>query len=181
MENKTHILPSFIAKVAIFLCALFILSSKALVLAEADFSQRIEWRADEGAYKFRVQVESDGKRVLEKETEQNFLNLDLEPGKYRYRVYVYDFLGRESSVSEWTDFEIFKAAAPEIRTVQQNVSTTKKGNVELSVDIENISEGSTVELIAENIPGTMGHIQGEAGGVLLVLRHGVLQQLQFPV
>ena len=118
-----------------------------------NFSQHLEWKADKNAYEYKVELKSESVSTFYS-TQQAFLDLQLKPGKYSYRIYVYDLLGRESSISTWTDFEILKASQPEITAKSKEpVLADGNGNISLDLDIEGINENSIVELIADPIQG----------------------------
>lgn len=150
-------------------CMLIFVFAHICVSQEApQFSQRIEWRTDGNALSFTVEVQkANGTPVLTEETEKTFLELSLSPGTYRYRVTAFDFLGRKSSESAWTSFEVLKASQPEIKRVQTEVEAAERGEpLRLPVSIEGISEGSRVELISESIEGSLdlAHTSGGIGG-----------------
>ena len=133
------------------------------------FNQRLAWKADGNVLEYRVEVQHlAGGKTDVVTTERNYLDVSLEPGKYRYRVTPFDMLGRASQVSDWVDFEIFKANKPEIKYIdEKSAQTEKDGKVALSVDIANITQGSTVELIHETEKGSFdeqdGRVKGQAG------------------
>ncbi len=121
------------------------------------FEQRIEWKGDSNALEYKVELQDMSSGNIQYiTTEESYAELSLPAGKYRYRVYAYDFLGRQAGVSSWTDFEILKASVPQIAEVTEaDVVAKDDGSVEIKLDIEGISEGSIVELIAEPIQGTI--------------------------
>ena len=89
-------------------------------------------------------------------TSKNTIDLQLAPGKYQYRVFVYDFLGREAQVSAWNNFEILKASQPEIKSaVDEPLVADEEGVLELDVNISGITENSVVELVADSIVGSL--------------------------
>lgn len=134
---------------------LFVFFVQSAFSDEKRFSQRLEWKADKNAYEYRVELKAEGSaKSTFYPTEKTFLELQLKPGKYTYRVFVYDFLGREAAVSDWTAFEILKASLPEIATNATNpVMADDEGKLRLDVDIVGINDDSVVELVAEAIPG----------------------------
>ena len=134
---------------------LFVFFVQSAVSDEKRFSQRLEWKADKNAYEYRVELKAEGSaKATFYPTEKTFLELQLKPGKYRYRVFAYDFLGREAAVSDWTAFEILKASLPEIATnATEPLMADDEGKLRLDVDIDGINDDSVVELVAESIPG----------------------------
>lgn len=91
-------------------------------------------------------------------TTETFIEFSYEPGRYRYRVYAYDFLGRETSVSDWREFEITRALEPKVK-VRDSVQVEKGSNENLviPVDLDSITPESVVVLVDpetnEEIPG----------------------------
>ena len=92
-------------------------------------------------------------------TTETFIEFSYEPGRYRYRVYAYDFLGRETSVSDWQEFEIIRALEPKV-SVRESVTVEKGSNENLviPVDLDSITPESVVVLVD---PETHEEIQGE--------------------
>ncbi len=149
MENrKRKILSAF--KFFSFILTSLLLMSFGVYAQSSKYEQKIRWQADKNAIEYKVEVKGGGmSKSLSFETEENFVNLSLPSGIYQYRVYAYDFLGRESSVSDWTEFEITKAVAPEIKKTSEKVIApdTKNSKVQISVDIASLEQDSKVELI----------------------------------
>ena len=122
---------------------------------EKTFVQRLEWLSDAGAFEYRVELQNlEDSKTQEFRTTNSFMEVNLPPGKYRYRVYVFDFLGRQTAVSSWENFEVLKAVKPEISsTVPEASVTDEKGTLELALDLSGLTEESKIELIAEPIYG----------------------------
>ena len=91
-------------------------------------------------------------------TTETFIEFSYEPGRYRYRVYAYDFLGRETSVSDWREFEITRALEPKV-TVRDKVEVEKgsKENLVIPVDLDFVTSESVVVLVD---PETNEEIEG---------------------
>lgn len=141
-----------------FLPVFGLLLSVALLPAdEPKFSQRIEWRANAKALEYKVEIQNTATNAVSSfTTEKTFADLSLAPGNYRYRVTVYDFLGRKATTSAWTAFSVIQAAKPEIRRIEKNVTASDADDrLEIAVDIANVSADSVVELVSENVPGEL--------------------------
>ncbi|MDE7139251.1 MAG: hypothetical protein K2O09_00580 [Treponemataceae bacterium] len=141
-----------------FLPALCLMLCAALLPAdEPKFSQRIEWRANANALEYKVEIQNVATNTVSSfTTEKTFAELSLAPGNYRYRVTVYDFLGRKATTSAWTAFSVIQAAKPEIRRIEKNVTVPDADErLEIAVDIANVSADSVVELVSENVPGEL--------------------------
>ena len=82
------------------------------------------------------------------ESDTSFVEVSLPAGKYRYRVYAFDFLGRQASVSDWRDFTVLKAVQPQIVNKEKTVVPVKDDKkVSIPVDVKSIEEDSKVELV----------------------------------
>lgn len=129
--------------------------------AEKKFTQKLQWKSDKNAFEYKVEIvpESGGKSTFFT-TGENVIEFSMPSGKYKYRIYAYDFLGRESSVTPWQKFEILKALTPEV-SVPKLAETPKEKdkNFSMDVDIKNIAEDTKVELInsetKEIVKGTL--------------------------
>ena len=133
-------------------CSLLTVSAQ-----EATFSQKIEWKSNANALEYRVEVQNtETGRTQTIKTEKTSTELSLVPGKYRYRVYAYDFLGKQASVSSWTNFEVFKANKPKINSVEKNLSVTNDSNkIGIDVSIDDVNQNSKFELISEGLEGAI--------------------------
>ncbi|MCR5172575.1 MAG: hypothetical protein K6B73_06905, partial [Treponema sp.] len=118
---------------------------------KAPFNQVLEWKTDKNAFYYRVEIQKSGSGKSDFiKTEKNTARVQLEPGNYRYRVYVYDFLGRQSSVNEWTDFEVLKANHPEFKRPPKDVILPEdKDYFEVPLDVSGVSANSTVTVVNE--------------------------------
>jgi hypothetical protein len=85
--------------------------------ADGKIRQRVAWtRAN--AYFYEIEIEKLGPGAvweleMKERTEQNFLEVALPPGMYRYRILNYNVLGRVGATSEWTGIRVFVAKQPE--------------------------------------------------------------------
>lgn len=131
---------------------------------EPKFSQRIEWRSNANALEYKVEIQNTATNAVSSfTTEKTFAELSLAPGNYRYRVTVYDFLGRKATTSAWTAFSVIQAARPEIRSIEKNVTAPDADErLEIAVDLANVSADTVVELVSENVPGEL-EISGSGG------------------
>ena len=143
----------------ILVLALFLLffGSFSVFAAESLFVQKIEWKSNASVLEYKVEVQNiAGGKSQTIKTENSSLELSLAPGKYRYRVTAYDFLGKEASVSEWTNFEVYKANKPKITNIERNVKIPKDENsLSISVDISDVNANTKFELVNESLQGSV--------------------------
>jgi hypothetical protein len=87
-------------------------------IEDGEFIQFLRWIPQETGllYRLEIETEQDGQweSVLEMETEDSTVDLNLPAGFYRYRLIAYDLLGRPGSATEWMPMEILLALQPEL-------------------------------------------------------------------
>ena len=92
--------------IRILIMALFLIGLTPLCAQ----NQRLTWVGDEYAMRYEVIIEQEEEgeynRVLQKFTEDFFIEVSLSSGKYRYQVIPYDFLNKPIPVTEWMNFEV---------------------------------------------------------------------------
>ncbi len=146
----------------LFLMIFFGISASELSFsADKTFSQKIEWKTDANAFEYKVEVQNieSGKSIFIK-TEKTVAEVKLSSGKYQYRVFAYDFLGKEAGVSPWTSFDVYKASKPKINMVEKTVQLPKKGGVSIAVDISDVNANSKFELVNDSLKGSLDSKDG---------------------
>lgn len=87
---------------------------------EEIFVQRLEWEFLEYVLRYEIELEKKGDDSFEQaglfKTEENFLEVSLTHGEYRYRIHVYNLLDKLDSSSDWIVFTILKAEVPAIQS-----------------------------------------------------------------
>jgi hypothetical protein len=113
MHKKINII--FI--ILFFLGLPFFLEAQTANSNDKNRSVRLPWPKDENAWSYEVIIEVQNRMVYKsysKEVTQNsFIVVSLPPGKYRYRVIPYNFLGQPEikQSSAWMRFEIPAASS----------------------------------------------------------------------
>ena len=100
---------------------LLFLGLTPLLYAEEDpeqrFTRRIAWRGSEHAWRYAVEIEilqNESYRSFSREyTTEQYMDISLPPGEFRFRVISYDILGRHSEGSQWVAFDVRPRPAPE--------------------------------------------------------------------
>ncbi len=154
---ETKIKKNFSLHLKLFLVLPFfaVCFNSRLTAFEQTFEQKIEWKSNANALEYKVEIENltNGKTQLIK-TDKTSTNLSLPHGKYRYRIYAYDFLGKQASLSPWTEFEVYKASKPKITSIEKKVQIQKEGNnISLNVDISDVNQNSKFELVSDSLTG----------------------------
>ena len=116
---------------------ILLLSAPLLYGQEKEFSQTLSWEEDENAFSYRVELQSlEDKSLQSFDTEDSSIKLKLKPGKYKYKIYALDFLGRDASESDWQDFTVIKAMKPVIEDLPANLLVADNEKVDFSVPVE---------------------------------------------
>ncbi|MDR2803065.1 MAG: hypothetical protein LBB22_02100 [Treponema sp.] len=108
--------------------------------------QIINWDAEKDVLKYEFVIQKKDETgsgyttVSDFSTEKTTVELSLTPGEYRYRVIVYDLLGRMRPAPEWSRLTVFPALQPEIVSVNPP-----------HIDISNFSGDVEIELTGENL------------------------------
>ncbi len=114
------------------------------------FKQRISWQEDKNAYEYKVEIQSVETQMepLIITTTESSVSFNLPGGKYRYKIYAYDFLGRSASETPWQDLEIIKAVKPQVKLAQSQYKLPKKKAKEtvLSINAQGVTKDSKVIL-----------------------------------
>lgn len=167
MQSKKLFVSTFI----IFLFT--VMASYCLFAQENRFKQKLEWEADPNALEYKVEIKGASSSSVSKEfTTQNcFVEFSMAPGEYSYRVFAYDFLGREASCTEWENFTITKALQPKVNLKDVNVTVdgNSKRPVTIPVDVASITDESTLVFVntetGEKIEGKINTSKDEDGNV----------------
>jgi hypothetical protein len=117
--------------------------------------QYIEWPAQEDTLYYELIIERDDDGAwtpaLTQSTEETTLKTMLAAGKYRYRVDVWDLLGRRRPPAPWANLVILKALRPTLTTIQPDTIYLDEGGPwQLTVTGENIAENSVAFLSRPN-------------------------------
>ncbi len=145
----------------IFSCTCVVLfGALQLLYAQAsNLRQKIQWKADKNAYEYQVEIQPlDGGSPTYITTQNNYAELTLTPGNYKYKIHAFDFLGRKSTSTNWTNLEVLKASKPVIADEKPVPKANIDGSFELSVNVTEISKDSTIELVN---PETGKSIKGD--------------------
>jgi hypothetical protein len=91
---------------------------------EEQFIQRLVWEKTEHTYRYEITVEMENgsgeyAEIHRESRIENFIELSLSPGLYRYRIEVYNLLNRSAGFSEWIPFRVLPALQPELWSFSQ--------------------------------------------------------------
>ena len=140
MEIKRKFLFSFIV---------YILIALAQTFSQSAMQQHLEWESDPNAFEYELEVKGTGKTSfnLHEILTANYYDLKLPAGTYRFRVSVYDYLGKLSDRTEWINFEVIKAYRPKIEDFSYNLTVSEEGeNFTVPVKTSEVTKNTKVVL-----------------------------------
>ena len=140
MEIKRKFLFSFIV---------YILIALAQTFSQSAMQQHLEWESDPNAFEYELEVKGTGKTSfdLHETLTANYYDLKLPAGTYRFRVSVYDYLGKLSDRTEWISFEVIKAYRPKIEDFSYNLTVSEEGeNFTVPVKTSEVTKNTKVVL-----------------------------------
>jgi hypothetical protein len=115
--------------------------------------QRLAWEKDANALNYEIIVEQKNPsgagytEVLRSAATEPFAEVSLAPGAYRYKVLVYDLLGRPAADPQWTPLDIDPAWEPVLSGFSPAVFYLDEDTVwELSLDGANLQKGAQIFL-----------------------------------
>jgi hypothetical protein len=103
--------------------------------------QRLSWFRDENDFRYEVIVEKQNEngsydQILREGRTENFIELSLSVGRYRYRVLVYNLLDRLEYSADWAVFSIDQARHPVLGRVRPDRFTLNKKGSPWVIELE---------------------------------------------
>jgi hypothetical protein len=124
---------------------------------EDRFIQRLTWEETEHVYRYEITVErQDGSgeyaEIFREFRTENFIELSLDPGLYRYRIGVYNLLNRPAGISSWFPFRVFPAFQPELYSFSQDFLSAKTGDSRMEITLQgaNLVKGAELRMQSES-------------------------------
>ena len=120
------------------------------------FIQKLIWSGADYVFRYEVIVEKkdDDGNYVEVErvsVKQNFAEVSLTAGQYRYRIDIYDLVNVYASSSPWHDFEIIRALQPELTSFSPHFFYLDEDNVwEITLSGQNLLPNSEVYLVQDD-------------------------------
>jgi hypothetical protein len=141
------------------------------------FVQTLRWQEQDNALYYKVEIERQGgtdwEAFADRETGAAFLELSLAPGTYRYRIWIYDLLGKALGPTDWIQFEVLLAKEPGIfRFSPEGFYLDEDLTWVLYLSGQNLTEGIRIYLQREPAgtliqPQTITVEEGENGARLV--------------
>jgi hypothetical protein len=103
--------------------------------------QRLSWFRDENDFRYGVIVEKQDEngtyvQILSEDQTENFIELSLSMGRYRYRVLVYNLLDRLEYSADWAVFSIDRARYPVLDRVRPDRFILNKKGIPWVIELE---------------------------------------------
>jgi hypothetical protein len=154
MENflfRLHYLNSFFFAFFLFTADYIFAEQGIRFYEKTEIIQRINWEKENDVLKYELVIEkNDGggfTKVLDNTTEEDGVEISLPPGEYRYRVIVYDMLGRQSPAPEWSRLNVLPALQPEIISINPQFIDIADSNTTINLNGNNFSPNAEVYFI----------------------------------
>ena len=112
------------------------------------FVQKLSWNKISDIKHYHITIEKDTEegwiQVLEKDLNENKIELSLESGKYRFQIGVVNLFDQLEKSSEWKHFEVLKATQPKIEMMQTDsiYLNSKKATGIFTLKGENLTAGT---------------------------------------
>jgi hypothetical protein len=139
----------------------------------ARFVQRFSWEPEEYASFYEVVIqrrESSGNWTMSFSgfTGDNFIEVSLPPGSYRYHVRAYDLMERPAGKAEWAAFEVLPALRPVLEKFSPSRFPLDGGAGDgvvliLSVSGQNLAEAAEFRLVRQSPAGTILPLERRSG------------------
>lgn len=128
---------------------------------EPRYTQHLIWEAVDHVLRYRVEIANGrGDILLDEYVEIPSLEVQLSPGRYRYRITLYNLLGRPDLQTSWRPLEVLRARQPQITEVQPARLFLEQGQSQILLRGEDLEEDLLVTL--ENDQGRAIALDQEA-------------------
>lgn len=152
---------------------------------ELRFIQRLVWEKAEYAHRYEITVERENNsgeytEIYREFRTENFTDLSLAPGLYRYRIQAYNLLDRPAGLSLWIPLRVIPALQPELYSYNQEFlpAGDLRGDVEITLYGRNLVEGA--ELCLDPADGDavtpLAYVPSGESARLVFSLHGYLRQ-----
>ncbi|MCL2762923.1 MAG: porin family protein [Treponema sp.] len=109
---------------------------------EPRFTQQLTWSGGGNVLYYEVVIEREEHGQFweheRKSTESSYINVELKPGRYRYRVIPHDLLDRPREGSAWRIFQVLTAQKPELHDFSPAVFTMNEAPLIVHISGKNL-------------------------------------------
>jgi len=152
------------------------------------FIQRLAWSGGTNSLHCEVIIEKEESGTFvnynNKFTTDNFFEISLPPGNYRFRVIPYDILGKPSEGTEWAPFTVFNAVKPELYQPDELDYFNDRQKSQFEFNGNNIEPDATIYFVnsaGEQIFPTEVIRYSDGSGVRLIFDKGQLTDGEYEV
>lgn len=123
---------------------------------EQIITQKLVWEKDDYVSHYIFILEKKNNKgvyvqTINQKTTENFIELTLQPGFYRYKLQVYNFLGKLDDEGFWQEFEIIRAIQPRISSVSpKQVYLDEENDGLYTINGRNFDENTRIEFFTNN-------------------------------
>lgn len=111
------------------------------------FTQVLRWEPDPNVSFYRVIVQTgSGENIADSRTEKPELRLCLGPGEYRFRIVLFNVLGKPELELPWKPFTVKRAEIPRIRNWSPKAWYLEEFSSVLSLSGRDLIPGATIVL-----------------------------------
>jgi len=123
----------------------------------ARFMQVLSWKAQDHALHYEVEIQdSAGVEVYKATSTENTQTVSLLAGEYRWRLTVYNLLGKKEASGPWQDLKVVKVESPRITGFSPETLYIEDGNFIVTLEGRNLTPDSRIYL-AGTISGIAWH------------------------
>ncbi|GHU41632.1 hypothetical protein FACS1894190_09970 [Spirochaetia bacterium] len=115
--------------------------------------QRLSWPAENDVFSYEIEIEKKEPNgwtpVVSEKTVEPYIELSLESAEYRYRVTVYDLLGRKRPSADWSSLRVLQALQPEVYSVSPGLFHIEDDQpVNIKITGKNLIKNSRIFLVS---------------------------------
>ena len=119
-------------------------------LDDTDKSKFLKWKKIDGASFYKVEIVKGEREILQRETEENYIYLDLPPGEYQFNITVLNKFRKKVAQTGWKKLTIEAAKQPLIKNFKPLQVYLEENKALLYIDAYNIKGKSLFFLISES-------------------------------
>jgi hypothetical protein len=110
-----------------------------------------KWTKIEGVAKYRLEIyDIDNKPIKTIETEENEVEIELLPGKYKKRLGLINPFNQIFLYTDWKTFEIIKVPIPRVAYIEKKPIKSDKSHEEIQISVNGIVETTKIYLKDKN-------------------------------
>ncbi len=110
-----------------------------------------KWTKIEGVAKYRLEIHDlDNKPIKTIETEENEIEIELLPGKYKKRLGLINLFNQVFLYTDWKIFEIIEVPTPRVTYIEKKLIKSDKPKEDIQLSVNGIVETTKIYLKDKN-------------------------------